>query len=77
MIVDRMLPANTPIADASTRADDDARKTVNLLVSLSVAKSRVANWVLSPISARKIDTKIITNVLISIFIINGIDSARQ
>jgi len=51
-------PTRTAIKLESTRAPAEARKTPPLLVFCSAANRRVANWVLSPSSAKKTVTKI-------------------
>lgn len=61
-----LLPIKTPIALLSTRAPEAAANIIQLLYFLSVAKSIVANWVLSPSSATNTDKKIVINIFKSI-----------
>lgn len=61
-----LLPINTPIALLRTRAPDAAANIIQLLYFLSVAKSIVASWVLSPSSAINTDKKIVANIFKSI-----------
>jgi hypothetical protein len=69
----RTSPKITAMPVASIRARDAARNTRNLEFSLFVANRRVANWVLSPNSAkstvinivRKIFRVIVSNYSIS------------
>jgi len=55
---DNKLPAMTPMALVSTRAEPDARKTSHLLAALSAANNIVTSWVLSAISAMNTLAKI-------------------
>src|SRR5438094_6109589 len=55
-------PTITPIAAASTNAAADPAKTIHLLPGCSAEKSIVANWVLSPISARKTVKKTVKKI---------------
>jgi hypothetical protein len=54
------------MADATINAADAAKKTVNLLTSLSAANSIVASWVLSPSSAIETATNTVMNIFQSI-----------
>ena len=66
MYSDNIDPIRTPIADDTTRANAEPKNTVNFDMFLSVEKSIVAIWVLSPNSAIKIEKKIVENILRSI-----------
>jgi hypothetical protein len=70
MYSDSSAPAKTPKADATMSAADAAKNTVYLLTSLSVAKSIVASWVLSPSSAIKTAPNIVKNIFQSILMIH-------
>src|SRR5215469_4900775 len=56
--VESWEPTSTAIKLENTRAPAEARKTPILLVFCCAANRRVANWVLSPSSAKRTVTKI-------------------
>ena len=58
----RASPRTTAMLVASKRAREAARNTRNLECSLLVAKRRVANWVLSPNSAKSTVIKMVRKI---------------
>jgi hypothetical protein len=59
------VPQRTAISELNTRAPADPKKTESL-ESQSAEMQNVANWVLSPSSARKIIPKVVIKILKSI-----------
>lgn len=55
-------PRRQPKAEVNTKAAADPKKTDHL-EGLSAAKQKVASWVLSPNSARKMDPKVVRMTL--------------
>lgn len=55
-------PRRQPKAEVNTKAAAEPRKTDHL-EELSAAKQKVANWVLSPNSARKMEPKVVSKTL--------------
>jgi hypothetical protein len=62
--ITRLIPApkTTAINELSTRAPADPKNT-EIRESQSAEKQKVASWVLSPSSARKIKPKVVINIL--------------
>ena len=72
--LERASPKITAMLVANIRASDAARNTRNLEFSLFAAKRRVANWVLSPNSAKSTVIKIVRNIF---KVIVYLSSSRQ
>ena len=58
----RASPRSRAMPVANIRARDAARNTINLEFSLFVANRSVANWVLSPNSAKRTVIKIVRKI---------------